>query len=89
MPRRKSTTLILAELGLAAFETVALRMSLMARGAMSDAEYRRMTTEKLIAAQRSMLAALRPGQGRGRAMIAPFHRAARANAKRLRRKKHR
>jgi len=74
---------MLAELALASWQTIAYRMSMMALGTCSAAEYRRMTTEKIVAAQRSVLAAMLPLGNRETAILAPWHRAASANAKRL------
>ena len=89
MARRRATPLpiMLAELGVAAWETIAHRTLRMALGTMSAAEYRRMFSEKIVATQRATLAALTAKDPQpGRAVLAPFHRAARANAKRLRRR---
>jgi len=78
---------MLAELGLASWETIARRGSLMARGKCSPAEYARMVTEKLGAAQRSAAALSRPGRKPDwLALLAPWHTRAKSNARRLRRK---
>lgn len=60
MARRRATPLpiMLAELGVAAWETIAHRTLRMALGTMSAAEYRRMFSEKIVATQRATLAAL-------------------------------
>jgi len=80
---------MLAELAIASWQTVAYRMGMIARGTCSAVEYQRMATEKLIAMQQSALAAMLPSRNRGTALLAPWHRAASANAKRLRRRKRR
>jgi hypothetical protein len=54
----------------------------MAQGTCTPAEYRRMTAEKVVAAQMSM-AALMSGRGQA-AVLAPFVNRTRANVKRLR-----
>jgi Xaa-Pro aminopeptidase len=86
---RKTAPILLAELAFASWQTMASRMSMMALGTCSAAEYQRMITEKLLAAQQSALAAMRPGPRSGTALLAPWHRAASANAKRLGRRKSR
>lgn len=58
--RPKPYPVMLAELALASWQTIAYRMSMMALGTCTAAEYRRMTTEKIVAAQRSVLAAMLP-----------------------------
>ncbi len=76
---------MMAQLMLASWETIYRRTVLMTRGKCSEAEYRRMVTEKMAAMQSSTKALLR---GRGdAAALAPFVTRARANAKRLRRGK--
>jgi len=73
-----------ARLTLASWETILRRSLLMASGTCSPAEYRRMVSEKLAAMQSAAFAA---AMGRsGAAVVAPFVRRSRANAKRLRRK---
>ncbi|HZB91973.1 MAG TPA: hypothetical protein VE397_11055 [Stellaceae bacterium] len=63
------------------------RSSMMAAGSCSPAEYQRMVLEKIEAAQRSALALMRPWWAAGvGAALAPWHRKARANARRLRRR---
>jgi hypothetical protein len=77
--------LLFAELALASWETIARRMLMMADGTCSPAEYARMVTEKAAAVQRSALTLTgRPRSMRG--VIGPWHRSARANAKRLRKR---
>lgn len=76
--------LTMARLSLASRETIARRTLLMASGTCPPAEYRRMVTEKLAAMQTAAFAA---AMGRSNAAIlAPFVRRSRTNAKRLRRK---
>jgi hypothetical protein len=84
---RKSTSMMLSELAVASWQTVALRTSMIAGGTCSASEYQRMVMEKVSAAQRSAVAMLLPGRDPTRAILAPWHRAASANAKRLRRRK--
>ena len=83
-PSALSLTLAMARLTAASWETIWRRTSLMARGACSPAEYRRMTAEKVAAVQTATRALMR-GKGQA-AMLAPFISRAGANAKRLRRK---
>ena len=71
---------------LASWETIARRSLMIAQGTCSPAEYQRMVMEKAMAMQRSGLALMRPSAGGVTAALAPWHRAARANAKRLRRR---
>ena len=78
--------LLIAELALFSCETIALRSWLMARGMCSIAEYQRMALEKLAAAHLSSAALLqRPKRGLDAALM-PWHRRARANARRLRKR---
>jgi len=75
--------LMLVELAMAASETIFHRTWLMATGQCSPAEYQRMLAEKLKAAQLTgRLAMTQPTYAP--ALLAPWHRAARRNAKRLR-----
>jgi hypothetical protein len=68
----------------ASWETIFHRTMLMAQGACTAAEYQRMVTEKVLAMQRSTMAMM---TGRSQeAVIAPYLRTARANARRLRSK---
>jgi len=78
---------MLAELALSSWETIARRGWMMATGACPPGEYRRMTSEKGAAALRSTLS-LASGRHRdaAAAWIAPWHRRAAANAKRLRKR---
>lgn len=78
---------MLAELGMASWETIARRSQLMAEGRCSPAEYRKMVSEKLQAAQRTGLAlAFGGGRVSPARLLGPWVRPAKANAKRLRRK---
>ena len=89
--RRRSTVplpLMMTELAMASWETIAHRSLLIAQGTCSAAEWQRMVAEKAKAAERSlaaMLAAPFDQDAMANAM-APWHRAAKANAARLRRK---
>jgi hypothetical protein len=76
--------MMMVQLAVASWETITRRTLMMAQGACSAAEYRRMAAEKVAAVQISAAALLR---GRGQTAVwAPFVVRARANAKRLRRK---
>lgn len=77
--------LLFAELFLASAETIARRVALAASGKLRAAERHRMIDEKIRAAQKAGLALMRPRVSMA-ALIAPWHRAARRNAKRLRRR---
>jgi hypothetical protein len=85
----KSLPVLLSELTFASWQTIVMRMGMMASGTCSLAEYQRMLGEKLLASQKSAMAMMLPGHSRDRAVLAPWHRAASANAKRLRRRKSR
>jgi len=75
---------MMAELAMASWETIARRTAMIARGTLSPAEYQRMVIEKAAALQQSALAVM---TGRGKkAALAPWHKRATANARRLRRK---
>jgi hypothetical protein len=72
----------MARLAAASWETIFHRMLQMAQGACTAAEYQRMMAEKVAAMEMAAVAAM---TGRGeKAVMAPFLRAARANARRLR-----
>jgi hypothetical protein len=77
--------MMMASLSLASWETILRRTQMMAQGTCSAAEYWRMAAEKSAAAQASMAALLR-GKNSA-AVMTPFVTRARANARRLRRKK--
>jgi hypothetical protein len=76
---------MVAELIMASWETIARRSLMMVQGTCSAVEYQRMATEKIAAMQRSGLAVVN-GRGKTQA-LAPWHKRATANAKRLRRAK--
>ena len=76
--------LMMVELAMAASETIFHRAWLMATGQCSPMEYQRMVLEKLTAAQLTGRRAMSP-LAYGPALLAPWHRAARRNAERLRR----
>jgi hypothetical protein len=74
----------MAELFTASWETMARRSSMIAKGVCTPAEYQRMVIEKAAALQQSAIAVM---TGRGnKAALAPWHKRATANARRLRRK---
>lgn len=73
---------IYGELALASWETILHRTRMMMCGTCSVDEYQRMVTEKSEALQHSTIALMTGGSER--AVLAPFHTKARANAKRLR-----
>ena len=75
---------MMAELAVASWETIARRTAMIAGGRITPAEYRRMVIEKAAALQRSAIAVM---TGRGKkAVLAPWHKRATANARRLSRK---
>lgn len=76
---------MMAELMISSWETIAWRSLMIAQGSCSPAEYQRMFTEKMEAAQHSGLALSSQG-GDMVAALKPWHRRATANAKRLRKK---
>jgi hypothetical protein len=85
-PRRSAAGLPvkMVQLTAASWETIFHRTAMMAQGTCSAAEYQRMVLEKVAAMQAASLAAM---TGRGHAAIlAPYLKRSRANAKRLRRK---
>jgi hypothetical protein len=76
--------MMMTELAMASWETIARRTAMIARGTLSPTEYRRMFMEKAAALQQSALAVM---TGRGKkAALSPWHKRATANARRLRRK---
>jgi hypothetical protein len=83
--RKRPLPVMMAELMVASWETIARRSLMMIQGTCSPTEYRRMTTEKAAAMQQSALAVML-GRGKRRA-LAPWHKRATANAKRLRAKR--
>lgn len=85
---RKRTALLplmMFELAVASAETIAHRTWLMATGQCTAAEYALMMAEKLKAAQQTSRIAM-SRRAHGAALLAPWHRAARRNSKRLRRR---
>ncbi len=73
---------MLSELAVSSWETIARRMTLIALGQCSAAEYSSMVTEKLGAVQTSTLTMMMGGTAA--AILAPWHSGATTNAKRLR-----
>jgi hypothetical protein len=88
--RRKSPTplpLMLTELALASWATIAHRTALMAKGSCTPAEYSRMVLEKAAAARDSAtLLTRRKSSPRLTSIVAPWHKRAVGNARRLRRR---
>ena len=76
--------LMMVELAMAASETIFHRTWLMATGQCSPAEYQRMLAEKVKAAELTGRLVMSP-RADSSALLAPWHRAARRNARRLRR----
>jgi len=73
---------MMAELMVASWETISRRTAMIARGTCTPAEYQRMVMEKAAALQQSAIAVM---TGRGKkAALAPWHKRATANARRLR-----
>ncbi|HKM69837.1 MAG TPA: hypothetical protein VJX94_07180 [Stellaceae bacterium] len=80
----RALPLMMAELAMASWETIARRTAMIVQGTCTSAEYQRMVMEKAAALQQSTIAVM---TGRGKkAALAPWHKRATANAKRLRRK---
>lgn len=93
MPKRRrprtarGLPFLAADLALSAYEVIARRSLLMARNRCTPAEYQRMVLEKMQAAQHSAATfMLSGGKASATALLAPWHRRVKANAKRLRRK---
>jgi hypothetical protein len=88
--RRRTTTplpVMLTELGFASWATIAHRTALMTEGTCGPGEYARMVVEKVAACQQSAaLLVRRKGNPSLPSVLAPWHRKATANARRLRRK---
>ena len=77
----------IAELSLASWETILRRTTLISSGRCFPAEYQRMVQEKADAFRQNVIALSRStGALSATALIAPWHRRAVANARRLRRK---
>ena len=87
MARRRAPAgpLMLASIALASSETIARRWWMMATGSCSPAEYQRMVLEKLKASQQMSTAALSKDPSLAK-FFAPWYRATRRNARRLRKK---
>ena len=91
MKRRKPRSasalpMMTVELAFASWEVIARRSLMMARNRCSPAEYQRMVLEKMAAAQKSAATLMASGgKANVAALMAPWHRRAKANAKRLRR----
>ena len=83
---RNKAPRLLAELGAASAETIARRLMLMGLGRCSHAEYRKMVDEKVAAAQSSWIELAFSPWTMWTSMLTPWHRAARRNARRLRKK---
>jgi hypothetical protein len=90
MPKRNRPTplpLLLAELTFASWQTIHHRALMMACGKCSPAEYSRMISEKVGAATRTAITLTRAKKTPALAtLLAPWHKGATANARRLRRK---
>ena len=83
--RKRGLPLMMTQMMLASWETIARRTLMIAQSTCTPAEYKRMFNEKAAALQSSTLAVM---SGRGtQAMLAPWHLRATANAKRLRRER--
>ncbi|HLW27668.1 MAG TPA: hypothetical protein VKY54_08035 [Kiloniellales bacterium] len=92
MPRQRSRRsspqslpLMWMELSLASWETIFRRSLMMMEGSCSPAEYHRMVTEKMLAAQQTALLAWGPA-ATAATLLGPWHKAARGNSRRLRRR---
>lgn len=77
--------MMMFELAIASAETIARRTWLMATGRCTPAEYSRMVAEKVKAAQQTSRRAM-SSRATGMTLLAPWHRAARRNSRRLRRR---
>ena len=85
--RKSSLPLVMAELILASWETMMRRTLLMVQNQCSPAEYRRMVREKVAAVTESgSRLASSGGRASMTAVLAPWHRRATTNAKRLRKR---
>ena len=92
MAKRRSPALplptVMAELFCASAETILRRSWMMSCGTCSPAEFSRMWHEKMLAAQEATVAlATSLPVNAATAAVAPWHRRATANARRLRRRK--
>ena len=87
--RRGATSLpaMFAEMAAASVETIARRTAMMVSGRCSAAEYQRMVAEKAKAAVETAVVLAKPQRkNAAKKVVAPWHRRAVANAKRLRKK---
>jgi hypothetical protein len=89
--RRKAVGIgaMLAGLGLASAEVIARRGWMIATGACTPAEYRRMIAEKISASQQTARSALSSRRPRMKSLLAPWYSATQRNVERLRRKSRR
>jgi hypothetical protein len=89
--QRKSKTLpgLLTGLGAASLQTIALRSAMMASGTCSAAEYQRMVREKMMAAMQTSLRMCAWPPASPAALLVPWHSKAKANARRLSRRRRR
>ena len=80
-----SLPFMMMELAFASWETIGHRTLMMAQGTCSIAEYSRMMQEKMAASEQTSAALLRSGpMVDWTALMAPWHRRATSNARRLR-----
>ena len=86
--QRSSLAVMMSDLILASWETIARRSLLILQNDCSPAEYRRMVNEKAEAASRSAARLVSGSSGRATmtSLLAPWHSRAIANARRLRKK---
>jgi len=83
--RVPSLPLMFSELALASAETIFHRTVMAATGQWTAVEHQRMVAEKVSAVQQTAIAAMVPGVAAA-ALLAPWHKAARSNSRRLRAK---
>ena len=84
-PTPASLPMMMMELAFASWETIGRRTLMMAQGTCSAAEYSRMMREKMAASEQSSALLLRSGLVPDWAgLMAPWHRRATSNARRLR-----
>jgi hypothetical protein len=76
---------MMTELAISSFDTILKRTGMILSGTCTAGEYHRMVREKAEAAQAS-LRTLTTGSADIGALLAPWHRRAKANARRLRRR---
>jgi hypothetical protein len=85
-----SLPMMFAQMATASMETIARRTGMMVSGRCSPAEYQRMVAEKAKAAVATAAVLAKPGSATRKntatKVLAPWHRAVVANAKRLRKK---